>query len=185
MWQALAPGDLLPVVCNPIAKIAPSSKLKTIGKTPSRYNQQGEVVGIPGWSDHVNTPAEVGRWLRVPDYGICLITRRFRAVDIDVPDVRLADSIEDAVVRLIREFLQEGERVYCRYRTNSGKRLLLFHSDGDIAKSTLTFTGGLVELLMTGQQCVVAGTHQSGTRYQWRVARGFEDQRDADITDWI
>ena len=35
-------ADLLPVVSNPNATISPLSKMKGLGKTPSRYNQAGE-----------------------------------------------------------------------------------------------------------------------------------------------
>ena len=38
--------DLLPVVSNPNAVISPQSKMKGLGKTPSRYNRQREVAGI-------------------------------------------------------------------------------------------------------------------------------------------
>lgn len=44
--------DLLPVVSNPGAVIAPrpESTLTTIGKVPSQYNSRSLVIGIKGWT---------------------------------------------------------------------------------------------------------------------------------------
>ena len=42
--------DLLPVVSNLEATIDPKSKMKELGKTPSRYNAQRNAVGIPEWT---------------------------------------------------------------------------------------------------------------------------------------
>ena len=39
-------SDLLPVVSNLEARISPASKIQKVGKTPSRYNREREVVGI-------------------------------------------------------------------------------------------------------------------------------------------
>ena len=62
VWGASAPewdhfdlvlglgADLLPVVSNPTAQISAQSKIKDIGKTPSRYNRQDKVVGITDWT---------------------------------------------------------------------------------------------------------------------------------------
>ena len=54
LWLGLT-ADLLPVVSNPNAKISPLSSLKALGKTPSIYNAQGLVVGIPNWTKRITT----------------------------------------------------------------------------------------------------------------------------------
>src|SRR5690242_3048364 len=47
--------DLLPVVSNPSAPIAPDSTLEQLGKTPSRYDRQRRVWGIKKWNEKVIT----------------------------------------------------------------------------------------------------------------------------------
>lgn len=164
-------ADLLPVVSNPNAVISEQSTLKTLGKTPSVYNQNRRVAGLPGWSKKVSTPAEVERWSREPDYGICIQTRRVRALDIDVDDPALADAIG----ALAREFLGVGPAgLPVRWRPDTGKRLLAFECPGQLTKRSFKVDGGLVELLCDGQQFVAAGTHSSGSRYVWSDGWGVE-----------
>ncbi len=153
--------DLLPVVSNPHAEISPDSKMKDLGKTPSRYNQQGKVAGFAKWTEKLATGQEVERWSKGPDYGICLQTRHARALDIDVED--------DARSRAILADWEAELGVKCPVRTrpNSGKRLALFVLEGELNKHRFKVEGGLVEILADKQQCVVAGTHTSGVRYEW------------------
>lgn len=153
--------DLLPVVSNPHAKISAQSKLKGLGKTPSRYNAEGEVVGIGKWTDVEATPNQVKAWSKVADYGICIQTRRVRALDIDIPEEDEAAKVEALFLRLI------GKPLPKRYRANSGKRLLAFVLPGDLGKRSFKTRTGLVEFLATGQQFVAVGTHTSGARYEW------------------
>src|SRR4029077_6432095 len=56
----------------------------------------------------------------------------------------------------------------CRMRANSTKCLLLFELAGDYAKQILQTPCGVIEFLATGQQCVIAGVHPSGSRHTWR-----------------
>jgi len=154
-------GDLLPVVSNPTAEVWPDSKIKEIGKTPSRYNQARKVVGIAGWTSYQASDSELARWATEPDYGICLQTRTVRGLDIDVPDESKAQAITDFVAKYLRVALP------ARYRLNSGKVLLAFALPGEMAKRKMVVDGGIVEFLATGQQFVAAGTHPSGTRYEW------------------
>lgn len=157
-----ATADLLPVVSNPDAKISAASKMKGLGKTPSRYNAAGEVAGIKDWTDQRTTPQQIAKWSAQPDYGICLQTREFRALDIDVPDTEVSDAIR-------RDFLDALNLtdLPTRTRADSGKQLLLFRMPDDLRKRSFKVEGGLVELLATGQQCIVAGTHTQGARYEW------------------
>lgn len=151
-------ADLLPVVSNPRAVVAPESTLKAIGKTPSRYNSQRQAVGMAKWTEHVTTPAEVAAWSRERDYGICLQTRRVRALDVDVDDPGLA--------ALIYEHLAEYG-LPMRSRANAAKFLLAFELPGEFHKRRIKCTSGMVEFLAQGQQAVVVGMHPSGVRYEW------------------
>lgn len=153
--------DLLPVVCNPNAKISPASKLKALGKVPSEYNANGEVVGIPNWTAYRATERDVESWKRNPDYGICVQTRLLRAYDIDIENKALAERAQ--------AFFENaaGFPMSCRYRDNSGKCLLVFKQPGKFAKQSVRVEGGIVEFLANGQQFVAIGTHTSGVRYKW------------------
>jgi hypothetical protein len=153
--------DLLPVVSNPLAEVSPDSKMRELGKTPSRYNKDGKVVGIPGWTSHQASDADIARWSREGDLGICLQTRTVRALDIDVPDLGLAG----AIVGFIQSRL--AQQLPVRMRANSGKVLLAFTLPGQMPKRKMVVEGGMIEFLATGQQFVAVGTHPSGARYEW------------------
>jgi hypothetical protein len=154
-------ADLLPVVSNPNAVISEDSTLKALGKTPSVYNRNRRVVGLPKWTAKQSTAAEVAAWSREPDYGICIQTRRVRGLDIDIADPGLAQELEDAWTRALA--------VQCpaRVRPATGKRLLAFELVGEFTKRSFKVEGGLVEFLAGGQQFVALGAHTSGQRYEW------------------
>lgn len=154
-------ADLLPVVSKQGARISPDSKLKALGKTPSIYNRQGLVAGLPGWSQQQATSAELTRWASEPDYGICLQTRSWRALDVDVPDRALAREISDAIEAHLSRVLPT------RYRQDSGKVLHVFRLAGEFSKRAFDVAGGLVEFLANGQQFIAVGTHPGGARYEW------------------
>lgn len=153
-------ADLLPVVSDQTVPISGASKITALGKTPSRINGSGEAVGIPSWTRLQTSAAEVESWSLDDRLGICLQTRRIRAIDIDIGDPvaaqRVVDLIELTVGALPR-----------RMRSNSGKCLLVFELAGDYSKRVIKTPAGAIEFLATGQQCVVAGTHPSGARYEW------------------
>ncbi len=153
--------DLLPVVSNPNAVISPQSKMKALGKTPSRYNGARQVAGIADWTGIRATDTQVEHWSAEPDYGICIQTREVRALDIDVDDQDLANDIADFFMGLVDRVLP------ARTRANSGKQLLAFVVPGHLPKRSFKVDGGLVEFLATGQQFIAAGTHPSGARYEW------------------
>lgn len=153
--------DLLPVVSNPGAKIAENSTMKQLGKTPSRYNDRAQVVGIGQWTAKKPHPREIEAWTEEPDYGICLQTRLVRALDIDVDDMDKAAAIEAFVDNWLAVALP------VRRREGSGKCLMAFRLEGDYSKRTVKTEGGMVEFLATGQQFIAAGTHPAGKRYEW------------------
>jgi hypothetical protein len=151
--------DLLPVVSNPNSPVSPKSSLKTIGKVPSLYNRSRQIIGIPNWTQHKTTPAELKKWSAEPDYGICLQTRYLRALDIDVADSFHATAIENFLTYYF------PLPYTLRRRGNSPKFLLPFLLKGDYPKRTMKTAGGMIEFLGNGQQFVAIGTHPSGTRY--------------------
>ena len=156
-------ADILPVVSNPHAILSARSTLKALGKTPSKYNEQREIVGIAKWTQVRATPAQVALWAEEPDYGICIQTRRVRALDVDVDDAYRASEIR----RLVYQYLGF---LPARTRANSFRVLLVFELEDDagLAKRVIKFDDrGLIELLADGQQFVAAGTHVSGGRYVW------------------
>lgn len=166
-WYDLA-EDLLPVVSNPTATISSTSKLQALGKVPSRYNGDGHVVGFAKWTEKRATAAEIDHWSKHPDYGICIQTRRLRAIDVDVDDRETVERI----MAVLRESLgvERGTAVPVRYRDNSAKILVpVWCPEGGLTKRRLILPDGkgAVELLATGQQFVAVGTHPSGARYQW------------------
>jgi len=157
---------LLPVVSNPEAVISPLSKMKGVGKTPSRYNAEREAAGIPKWTERAPpTPRELKTWPEEPDYGICVRTGGPSGlvaidVDIDAPELALR------VVELVEEHFGTLAR---RVREGSSKCLFVCFVEGDELYKRIVRVGDgqLVELLATGQQFVAAGTHTGGQRYEW------------------
>lgn len=152
--------DLLPVVSDPNAQISPNSGLKSLGKVPSLFDRKGQVVGISKWTAKRASRAEIAQWKADDRLGICVQTRRVRAIDIDVPDEELARMIEIA-------FQLELGNLPVRSRADSGKRLLAVRVDGALTKQVFDVAGGRVEILGDGQQFVAVGTHPSGARYEW------------------
>lgn len=153
--------DLLPVVSNPNAEVSIDSKIKELGKTPSLYKKDGTVVGIAGWTSHQASDADIARWSKQSDYGICLQTRRVRALDIDVAD----DAMANHIIAFTCEHL--GIELPQRFRDNTGKCLLAFSLPGDMPKRKMVVNGGIIEFLATGQQFIAVGTHPSGVPYRW------------------
>lgn len=158
---------LLPVVSAPDAKASPNSSLKQLGKVPSRYNKQGFVVGISSWTTHVASKEDIDRWSGNDHYGMCVQTKKIRALDLDLADKALCRAIIKFIVDL-------GYRFPARIRSNSGKALLAFMVEGELPKRTMKVEGGVIEFLGNGQQFVACGTHPSGVRYEWATNNGPE-----------
>lgn len=154
-------ADLLPVVSNPNAIISDASTMKALGKTPSRYNGERKVVGMPDWTSRQSSVLDVARWSQEADYGVCVQTRRLRALDVDIIDLTLALDVINRVEVLLNRVLP------LRTRVNSGKCLTAFFCEGEISKRILKVDGGTVELLGNGQQFIAFGTHPSRERYRW------------------
>lgn len=155
-------GDLLPVVSNPSAAISPRSSLKTLGKTPSLYGADGLVIGLRQWSERVSSPEDIAEWAAQPDYGICVQTRRVRALDIDIDDPLTAGAIADMIE-------QKLGLLPVRRRGDSGKFLVMFEIEGggEYFKRIIRTEHGIIEFLAQGQQFIAHGTHPKGERYRW------------------
>jgi len=157
--------DLLPVVSNRRARISPGSTMSALGKVPSKYNAEGNAVGIPRWTSHQTSPAALAEWVKQSDYGVCLQTRRVRAIDIDVDHPQGAEIA--AMFALAVRGWVDPEALPIRVRDNSMKCLLAFEMPGDFTKRVMRTAHGAVEFLASGQQFIAAGTHPSGARYKW------------------
>lgn len=160
-------ADLLPVVSNPNAQISENSKMKLLGKTPSVYNASRTAAGLTKWTTFEATENDIAKWRREPDYGICIQTRTIRAIDIDVPDKKLAQELVDAVQDVL------GLRLPRRSRAGTGKTLLAYRLEAPLPKRTIPVLGGIVEFLGDGQQFVATGTYinsstgEADGRYLW------------------
>lgn len=155
--------DLLPVVSDPTVKISPDSKMQDVGKTPSVINFRGQAAGFTKWTKHRATERDIAKWQLEPRYGICIQTRRLRAIDIDVPDPVKARAVI-AEIENVLPWACFAER----YRDGTGKTLLAFVYEGVWPKRTIEVAGGIVEFLGDGQQFIAEGRHKDGTRYKWR-----------------
>lgn len=165
-WRSLVAlgltADLLPVVSDVAVPISPLSKIDPSqrGKTPSRVNRDGQMAGIPSWSKHQATAAQVERWQTDRRLGICIQTRHVRAIDVDIDDPAVSASVRSLVELLVGD-------LPCRSRPNSGKLLLAFRMTGQFSKRKFRTETGAVEFLADGQQFIAHGTHTSGARYEW------------------
>jgi hypothetical protein len=155
---------LLPVVSNPTAKISPNSALKFPGKIPSLYNAQGHIVGVKKWTEHKSTLADLKKWIKNPDYGICIQCHLTRALDCDIKNADLAAKVSQYLV-------DRGINWPARIRTSSNKFLLAFKMQGQFAKRVIHLKDGdpgdKIEFLADGQHFVALGTHPDGDRYEW------------------
>src|SRR3989304_8089511 len=115
-------ADLLPVVSNAKAPISPRSHLKTVGKVPYVYNAERHIVGLARWTEHISTDADITKWARERDYGICIQTRTVRALDIDIED---ADAAAEGQALIAAHF-----ELPARTRENSAKCLLAVRLPG-------------------------------------------------------
>lgn len=168
-WQLILGfgADLLPVVpASPEVKCVPGSALDgKVGKIPSQFNREGLAHGLKDWQKRNILSNEITLWSKDRRLGICLRTGEHSAyaLDVDCSNPELADAIGKRIEELVPGLPR-------RERNNSSKFLLLVQLPGAHKKRIITLPGvkQRIEFLGTGQQCVVAGTHPSGARYEWR-----------------
>ena len=177
-WRQAEEGGLspwlLPVVSNLNLPISPRSKISTIGKTPTQKNRNGQIAGIKDWTTAPETlPEDLARWSSDPDLGFCYRTGHdgVIAVDADINDAALAQDVEI----LLRQLCHIPDEAFTKRHRNSPRWAVLLRVSGETPltevpkrKEVVTLSGGnQVEILTTGQQLALAGTHPSGERYQW------------------
>ncbi|EBO9307007.1 replication protein [Salmonella enterica] len=165
------PVSLIPVAYS--GRLSPNSRLREsdIGKVPSVYNSRGEIAGFKDWTKHRATEAEIMKWQQ-QGCNVGLILGRDRGdglaylgVDVDT----LNPDYQDVVASTLSPH-HKGLLLY-RGRDNSVRRAYIIlapavpkhvHKLPDENGKTAA-----VELLGTGQQIVVFGTHPSGGKYTW------------------
>ncbi len=156
--------ELLPVIANPESVFDSKSILSKsdIGRVPSRYlNNARRGIGFTKWSNYTATEDEIYLWSKEPDYGICLITRVYHAIDIDVD---YPDKVAE-ILALVRKHIGPAP---LRTRSGSPRALVLYKPKTPRGKRILRLgDAGNIELLGVGNQCVVAGMREDGSRYEW------------------
>lgn len=178
-WAQVSGTDMaawvLPIASNLTLPISPRSTLQTPGKVPSTKNANGEIIGIPGWTNaEKTTAAQIEAWRKDPDLGFCLRTGHdgYIALDCDADDPATAQDIENLLIQICG--LAPGS--YSKRQRGNARWAILVHitdDTGDRAKQVISLppapTGApqALEILGTGQQLACAGTHPSGTRYSW------------------
>lgn len=173
-WLALSfmagiTADLLPYVADPAVQPIPDNADGTKrthwqpgAKMPGLVDGNGFGRGIKDWQVKQSTERDVDRWAASRQIGICIATRRVRAIDVDVTDEAQALAIEDLIKR-------HFGTLPTRRRGNSTKFLcaLLVEVDHAIPKKVARLEHGIVEFLTDKQQFFAVGMHPSGERYRW------------------
>lgn len=169
VWAEAGFGpDLLPII-PPKASVsahAGENVHASRGKIPGKLTADGW-VGLADWTLLRANDDMRRRWARW-NASIGLQTRSFPAVDIDISDPQLANTVAGMAVAYLG-----GAAV--RRRAGSSRMVLLFRTDTPMPKVRITLRGLIgddgkpcaVEILGDGQQIVVEGTHPSGSPYEW------------------
>jgi P4 family phage/plasmid primase-like protien len=161
--------DLISVV-PPGATISPGSKLvpSQLGKVPGRRNKNGTWAGYP-WQQSQHSVDDVRQWM-IDGANVGMRADNFPGVDIDSEDQVISDYIQ----MLAEKYLGPAPVRYGR----RPKRLMMYATDVPFGRLRAWITKGedpeedgyekhLVEVLGTGQQYLVYGTHPSGANYEW------------------
>lgn len=169
--RMFGPVSLIPVAYS--GRLSPNSRLREsdIGKVPSVYNSRGEIAGFKDWTKHRATEAEIMKWQQ-QGCNVGLILGRDRGdglaylgVDVDT----INPDYQDVVAGTLSPY-HKGPLLY-RGRDNSVRRAYIIlapavpkhvHKLPDENGKTAA-----IELLGTGQQIVIFGTHPSGGKYTW------------------
>ena len=101
-----------------------------------------------------------------PVYAFCastaILCQGLRAIDIDVDDPGLCESIQKAALEIFGP-------CPIRYREDSPRRLFLYKNTScDASKKLISFENGQnIEILGCRQKFLSFGQHESGAQYQW------------------
>jgi hypothetical protein len=158
-------AHVLPVVpaTAPNNGVTPALEGK-VGKIPSQFYGNGLVGGIKEWPTREITPDETNMWSNDRRLNVCVRTglSGVHAIDCD-------DETQAAAIRDVLRTHFDGGLPPIRTRSNSNKFLLPFLLEGKpVKKAVIKTEHGIIELLGDGQQFVAAGSHASGSRYEWK-----------------
>lgn len=155
--------DLISVI-PPGGQLQPSSKISPsqVGKIPGRRGSNGLWAGY-NWRAAAHTVEDVQQWQR-DGANVGLRADRFPGVDIDCTDESLAGMIQNCAIATLGD---APVRVGL-----APKRLLMYSTDVPFGRMRLWIKKGetshLVEILGSGQQYLVYGTHPKTLRpYAW------------------
>lgn len=179
-WAAfskLALPDIRPIVSNPniptLASIKagkPTRGGKTWLKVPSRkytYSDIVSVSGFKGWPSYRTTEDDIRQWSIDADLGFGLVGNLVKAIDIDIDDPVLAQSVDDWLCRYM-----DADLPY-RSRTNSPRKMLVYRlKDPEKGRSKIVVpmpegTKGQVEFLFDKSFFVACGRHHTGALQTW------------------
>lgn len=182
--SALTPR-LLPCVCDPGAAPARGSKIDAAkaAKVPSVMRGKRTFSGLVGWTRRpAATSGDIAKWSARPEHGILCRTGALTdaaedviyALDADIDD---ADEARLVFRCLCQTLGRQAAPVRCR--GGSARWACLIREPGGVAagKRIIEMRSGCVEILGSGGQLALAGTHPSGTRYAWQV-RSIETAQD-------
>lgn len=157
-------ADIVSVI-PPKVRLSATSKInpKELGKAPGRYYGNG-LWGGYNWREFKPTLGHAQAWDE-QGANVGLHAAQFPAVDIDCTEPSLAKAIKEIALSCLGP---APERV-----GRAPKSLLVYASQHPFSRMRLWLTDDLtgeqhlVEVLGDGQQYVVAGTHPSGSSYEW------------------
>ena len=167
---------LLPCVCDPGATPVKGSKIaaESAAKIPSMMRSKRTYSGITGWTRRPPaTEKDIASWSARPEHGILCRTGALQdasgqtdvvyAIDADVEDAAEADLI----LRIVMDTL--GVQFLSVRSRGSARWACLIREAGQTAspKRVIPMASGCVEVLGSGGQLAIAGTHPKGTRYAW------------------
>jgi hypothetical protein len=171
-WDAFVKAglmpDMLPYVADPGVQAQPENPNEQTKrswrpgtKMPGVVDPNGFGRGLRKWNEHITTERDIRRWRDDARLGFCVVTRRLRAIDVDVEDAAEAHAIESLIVEHLG--LHPTRR-----RSNSSKFAVAVIVEGELGKTVVqTKSGGAVEFLGNKQQFFAVGMHKSGVRYTW------------------
>lgn len=150
---------------------------RTGDKIPGQF-QNGKWYGWRGWRQYEPTPTDFAAWRDWPGAGLCLVTGKVVAVDVDV---KIDDTDSSAHAERARQLVREVKQAVAtavgigvdalplRWRPGTTSCMVLLQMAERTGKRKIQFVGQdgtehAVEFLADGQQVMIAGTHKSGAR---------------------
>jgi len=144
------------------------------GKVPGQL-RNGEWYGLRGWREYQPTETDFKAWRRLEEANFCIVTGDVIAFDIDVKVDDQDHSVEGNRARQFAVDIKASiagllgvaaEKLILRRREGSTSCAVFARSTSPITKDSVQFALGdrnyAVEVLASGQQVVVAGSHTSG-----------------------